>query len=81
MHPNLVVDGLNISIRRVEYDRESEESGLLRSGLPHAERRCRILRAGRFCSPDHRGGRLGAVKRVIMVGARQPHAGTPHQLN
>jgi hypothetical protein len=72
VHPNLVVDGLNISIRRVEYDRESEASGLLRSGLPHA---------GRFCSPDHRGGRLGAAKRVIMVGARQPHAGTLHQLN
>jgi hypothetical protein len=26
VHPNLVVDGLNISIRRVEYDRESEAS-------------------------------------------------------
>lgn len=45
----LVVDGQNISIRRVEYDRESEESELLSSGLPHAEWLCCILRAGRYC--------------------------------
>jgi hypothetical protein len=51
--------------------------------FPISSRVVRILnlRAGRFCSPDHRGGRLGAAKRVIMVGARQPHAGTLHQPN
>ena len=48
----LVVDRQSISIRRVEYDRESEASELLLSGLPHAGWLCRILRAGRFCPPE-----------------------------
>jgi diadenosine tetraphosphatase ApaH/serine/threonine PP2A family protein phosphatase len=47
----LVLDGDNISLRRVEYDRESECADLLGSGLPPAEWLCRILRKGRYCPP------------------------------
>jgi predicted phosphodiesterase len=48
----LVIDGESITIRRVEYDVESEAQELLRSGLPHADWLARILLAGRYCPPD-----------------------------
>lgn len=48
----LVVDGKDVSIRRVEYDVESEAKDLLNSGFPNAEWQCRILRAGKYCPPD-----------------------------
>jgi predicted phosphodiesterase len=48
----LVIEGESITIRRVEYDVESEAEELLRSGLPHAEWLARILLAGRYCAPD-----------------------------
>ena len=47
-----VIDGKNVTIRRVEYDVESEASDLLRSGLPHAEWLSRILLAGKYCPPE-----------------------------
>jgi putative phosphoesterase len=47
----LVVDGENLTIRRVEYDVESEASDLLHSGLPHAEWLSRILLAGEYVPP------------------------------
>ncbi len=48
----LVIDGETITIRRVEYDVESEAEELLRSGLPHADWLARILLAGKYCPPD-----------------------------
>jgi putative phosphoesterase len=48
----VVIDGENITIRRVEYDVESEAGELLRSGLPHAEWLARILLAGQYCPPE-----------------------------
>jgi putative phosphoesterase len=48
----LVVDGENLTIRRVEYDVEAEASELLHCGLPHAEWLSRILLAGKYCPPD-----------------------------
>jgi predicted phosphodiesterase len=48
----LVLDGESITIRRVEYDVESEAKDLLRSGLPHAAWTSRILLAGKYCPPD-----------------------------
>jgi predicted phosphodiesterase len=48
----LVIDGESITIRRVEYDVESEARELLRSGLPHADWLSRILLAGQYCPPD-----------------------------
>jgi predicted phosphodiesterase len=48
----LVIDGESITIRRVEYDVESEAKELLRSGLPHAGWLARILLAGQYCPPD-----------------------------
>jgi putative phosphoesterase len=48
----LVIEGENISIRRVEYDVEAEAKELLNSGLPHAGWMSRILLAGRYCPPD-----------------------------
>ncbi len=48
----LVIDGQSITIRRIEYDVESEAKELLRSGLPHADWMSRILLAGRYCPPD-----------------------------
>ncbi len=47
-----VTDGRKVSIRRVEYDVESEARDLLHSGLPHAEWLSRILLAGRYCPPE-----------------------------
>ena len=48
----LVIDGESITIRRVEYDVESEARDLLDSGLPHADWLSRILLAGQYCPPD-----------------------------
>jgi putative phosphoesterase len=47
----LVIDGENSTIRRVEYDVESEAKELLGSGLPHAEWLSRILLAGQYVPP------------------------------
>ncbi len=47
-----VIDGENVTIRRVEYDVESEAKELLHSGLPHAEWLSRILLAGKYCPPE-----------------------------
>ena len=44
----LVIDGQSTSIRRVEYDAESEAKELLASGLPHAEWLSRNLLAGKY---------------------------------
>lgn len=48
----LVMDGENLTIRRVEYDVESEAQDLLRSGLPHADWLARILLSGKYCPPE-----------------------------
>jgi len=48
----LVIDGESITIRRVEYDVESEAKELLRSGLPHADWLARMLLAGKYCPPE-----------------------------
>jgi predicted phosphodiesterase len=45
----LLMDGESLTIRRVEYDVESEAQDLLRSGLPHADWLARILLAGKYC--------------------------------
>jgi putative phosphoesterase len=47
----LVIDEENITIRRVEYDVESEAEELLRSGLPYSEWLSRTLLAGKYCPP------------------------------
>ena len=48
----LVIEGERVSVRRVEYDVESEAKELLRSGLPHAEWMSRILLAGKYVPPQ-----------------------------
>ncbi len=48
----LLMDGEGVTIRRVEYDVESEANELLRSGLPHADWLSRILLAGKYCPPE-----------------------------
>lgn len=53
----LVVDGKHITLRRVDYDRESEADDLLHSEVPHAEWLSRILLAGRYVAPDEPGSR------------------------
>ncbi len=45
----LLIDGESVTIRRVEYDVESEAKELLSSGLPHADWLSRILLAGKYC--------------------------------
>lgn len=47
-----VIDGERVTIRRVEYDVESEAKELQHSGLPHAQWLSRILLAGRYCPPE-----------------------------
>ena len=47
-----MIDGENVTIRRVEYDVESEAEELLHSGLPHAEWLSRILLAGKYYPPE-----------------------------
>ena len=46
-----VIEGEKVTIRRVEYDVESEAKELLHSGVPHAEWLSRILLAGQYCRP------------------------------
>ena len=48
----LLMDGEGVTIRRVEYDVESEAKELLDSGLPHAKWLSRILLAGKYCPPE-----------------------------
>jgi predicted phosphodiesterase len=48
----LVIDGESLTIRRVEYDVESEAKELLGSWLPHADWLSRVLLAGRYVPPD-----------------------------
>jgi len=48
----LVIDGERVSIRRVEYDVESEAKELLGSGLPHAGWVAKILLAGQYVAPE-----------------------------
>ena len=48
----LVLDREKVSIRRVEYDVESEAEDVLHSGLPHAEWLARILLAGKYVPPE-----------------------------
>jgi putative phosphoesterase len=48
----LVIDGEQVSIRRVEYDVEGEAKELLHSGLPHAEWMAKILLAGQYVPPE-----------------------------
>jgi predicted phosphodiesterase len=48
----LVIEGESITIRRIEYDVESEARELLHSGFPHAEWMAKILLAGRYCPPE-----------------------------
>lgn len=48
----LLMDGENVTIRRVEYDVESEARELRSSGMPHAEWLSRILLAGKYCPPE-----------------------------
>jgi predicted phosphodiesterase len=47
----LLIEGKSITIRRVEYDVESEAKDLLISRLPHAEWLSQILLAGRYVPP------------------------------
>lgn len=47
----LVIDGKNITIRRVEYDIEKAADDLRTSGLPDADWLIRVLRAGRYFPP------------------------------
>lgn len=56
----LVVDGQNVSVRRVEYDREREADDLLHSGLPHADWLCQILRSGGYRAPQ------GGIHRFLQ---------------
>lgn len=46
-----VVEGKNVTIRRVQYDVESEAKELRHSGLPNADWLSRILLAGKYCPP------------------------------
>jgi predicted phosphodiesterase len=48
----VVLDGHDASIRRVDYDYESEANELRQTGIPHAQWLCNILRAGRYCAPE-----------------------------
>jgi len=48
----VVIDGDSVSIRRVEYDVESEAKELLGSGLPHAEWMAKTLLAGQYVPPE-----------------------------
>jgi diadenosine tetraphosphatase ApaH/serine/threonine PP2A family protein phosphatase len=48
----LVIDGENLTTRRVEYDVQAEADALLHSGVPHAAWMARILLAGKFVPPE-----------------------------
>jgi putative phosphoesterase len=47
----LLIDGQDVSIRRVEYDIEKAARDLMNSGLPYAEWLVRVLRAGQYVPP------------------------------
>src|ERR1700730_377681 len=47
----LLLDGPEVTIRRVEYNLEREAGALLQSGLPHSRWLCQILRTGRYQAP------------------------------
>lgn len=47
----LVIEGKSVTIRRIEYDVESEAEEVLHSGLPHADWLSRVLLAGQYCPP------------------------------
>jgi putative phosphoesterase len=49
----LVIDDHDTSIRRVEYDVESEAEELRICGLPHADWLCYVLRTGKYCRPPN----------------------------
>ena len=48
----LVIDGGEVTIRRVEYDVQAEADDLRRSGMPNAEWFARILLAGKYVPPE-----------------------------
>ena len=48
----VVIDNGNVSIRRVKYDIEKACVDLMNSGLPYAPWLVRVLRAGRYVSPE-----------------------------
>jgi putative phosphoesterase len=48
----LVIEGNDVTIRRVEYDVQAEADELLHSGLPNAEWLARILLAGKYVPPE-----------------------------
>lgn len=48
----LLIDGQNVTIRRVEYDLDKAIRDLMSSGLPHAEWVCRMLRVGQYVPPE-----------------------------
>jgi putative phosphoesterase len=48
----LLIDGENVTVRRVEYDLDKAEQDLMSSGLPHAEWVCRMLRVGQYIPPE-----------------------------
>ena len=48
----LLIDGQNVTIRRVEYDMEKAVDDLKNSGLPYADWLIRVLRAGRYSPPE-----------------------------
>jgi len=48
----LVIDGDQLTTRRVEYDVEGEVEDLLNSGIPHADWMAKILLAGKYVPPD-----------------------------
>lgn len=47
----LLIDGENLTTRRVEYDVEGEANDLLSSGMPHADWMAKILLAGKYVPP------------------------------
>jgi len=48
----LLLDGLGVTIRRVEYDMEAECRALQQSGLPRADWVAQIIRAARYMAPS-----------------------------
>jgi diadenosine tetraphosphatase ApaH/serine/threonine PP2A family protein phosphatase len=47
----LLLDGDDISVRRVEYDIDEEVAALTRHNIPHAEWLATVLRAGKYIAP------------------------------
>jgi len=48
----LVIDGENLTTRRVAYDVQAEADDLLQSGMPHAAWMAKILLAGKYVAPE-----------------------------